>query len=63
MCVCGVELGGGYRGAEAPSQLPHPPDRLRLTLDQPIRARLRTAGPEVVAMVTLGLFAWRMMEE
>lgn len=36
-----------------PSQLPHLPDRLRLPWPcQPIRVGLRTAGPEVVAMVT-----------
>lgn len=41
MCVC------------LPSQLPHLPDRLRLPRPcQPIGEGLRTAGLEVVAMVT-----------
>lgn len=62
LCVSVCEVDGGG-GVETPSQLPHLPDRLRLPLCQPIREELRIAGPRVVAMVTLGLFAWWMMEQ
>jgi len=50
LCVCSM---CAYMCVCVPNQLPHLPDRLRLPRScQPIGVGLRTAGPEVVAMVT-----------